>query len=73
MKTTKALPVIRVERPKAGAVKSHVPSSDIGTMDLMLAIVTAGNRVRSRVDGLAGRGENRFGQRIQPTIIAMRE
>ena len=32
--------------------------------------------VRSRADlppPLAGRGENRFGQRIQPTIIAMRE
>ena len=55
MKTTKALPVIRVERPKAGAVKPHVSSPDIGTMDLMLAIVTAGNRVCGRVDGLEGR------------------
>ena len=54
MKTTKALPIIRVERPKAGAVRPHVPS-DVSTMDLMLAIVTSGNRVRSRVDGVEAR------------------
>ena len=55
MNTSKALPVIRVERPKAGAVKPQVPSADIRTMDLMLAIVTAGHRVRSRVDGVEAR------------------
>ena len=55
MKTTRALPVIRVERPKAGAVRQHVQSADMGTFDVMLTIVNAANRVRSRVDGVEAR------------------
>ena len=54
MKSVKTRPVVRVTAT-TGAAQQAPRSGELGTLDTLLAIVNAANRVRARVDGLEAR------------------